>query len=114
MKWDIRPHCVRVWSRCKEPLLPPRTTPQDDYGAANGADLMDGTSEDVQPPCSLAIKSPPVLASHYPYPVIYFSRGVMTSKWHNLDDHPGWLGTSNGLLALALEHRSSERETSFP
>ena len=61
---------------------------------------MDGTSEDVQPPCSLAIKSPPVLASHYPYPVIYFSRGVMTSKWHNLDDHPGWLGTSNGLLVL--------------
>ena len=34
------------------------TPQQDDYGAANGADLMDGTSEDVQPPCSLAIKSP--------------------------------------------------------
>ena len=82
MKWDIRPHCVPVWSRCKEPLLPPRTTPQDDYGAANGADLMDGTSEDVQPPCSLAIKSPLPCLHHIIHIQSYISssRGVMTIR----------------------------------
>ena len=58
-------------------------TPQDDYGAANGADLMDGTSEDVQPPCSLAIKSPLPCLHHIIHIQSYISsssRGVMTIR----------------------------------
>ena len=66
------------------------TPQQDDYGAANGADLMDGTSEDVQPPCSLAIKSPSfsraciTLSISQSYIFFFFStRGVMTTKWQS-------------------------------
>ena len=81
------------------------TPQQDDYGAANGADLMDGTSEDVQPPCSLAIKSPSFsracitlsISQSYIFFLLFYQRShdnqvaismMILAK--------GWLGTSNG------------------
>ena len=42
MKWG---HLAALHTKSghggKEPLLPPRTTPQDDYGAANGDKKID-------------------------------------------------------------------------
>ena len=85
------------------------TPQQDDYGAANGADLMDGTSEDVQPPCSLAIKSPSfsraciTLSISQSYIFFFFStRGVMTTKWQSR----WWslLRDGLGLLMVSVLH----------